>query len=466
MKCKIQLISLLLLFFLMPMAFGFNHILNIQLTSHHHFWRIVVDSNQQKTIHQFGLTHPYRLVLDFEETVVNPVVIQHFKADGPVKSLRFSSHGLNTRLVFDLTKNWPVNNYRQFACSQNGCRIGIDIHTFDNAIPSSQKTMDIVSTKKTISTTNNKNLFLKPVLSMPQLSISQPQARNIIVMIDPGHGGKDPGATGVEGGHEKEVVLKIAKKLQSYLNQQKGFVAKLTRTGDYYLTLRQRLNIAREKKSDVFVSIHADAYNNKTANGASVYALSPRGATSEAARWLAERENRSELMGGVSLADKGNILRSVLIDLSQTATIGSSLKIGEQLLMNLHQVTPLHHAVVEQAAFVVLKSPDIPSILVETGFMSSQRESGLLSTSVYQAKIATAIMQGIKQYFIQHPPPATYLAAMEEKDFRYYVKPGDSLARLAKQFNLKMQQLASVNSLLITSQLAVGQVLLIPRKSA
>ena len=304
---------------------------------------------------------------------------------------------------------------------------------------------------------------LKPVVSLPQLTMSQPKVRDIVVMIDPGHGGKDPGATGVNRRHEKTVVLAIAKKLQRFINQQKGFVAKLTRSGDYYLTLRQRLNIARKNKGDVFVSIHADAYNNKSANGASVFALSQRGATSEAARWLAERENRSELMGGVSLADKGNILRSVLIDLSQTATIGSSIQLGQQLLQNLSRVTRLHHKSVEQAAFVVLKSPDIPSLLVETGFMSSRREARLLSSSKYQSKLAYAIMRGLKQYFVQHPPRGTVLAAMEKGDFRYYVKPGDTLGKIASKYKVGLRKLLSTNSLSYNSTLQVGQLLLIPK---
>ena len=235
--------------------------------------------------------------------------------------------------------------------------------------------------------------------------------RKIVVVIDPGHGGKDPGATGMHGTHEKNIVLNISKKLQTLINQQPGFYAVLTRSSDSFIPLRTRLDIARRDKADMFVAIHADAYLNHVAHGASVYALSSRGATSEAARWLAKEENQSELMGGVDLSDKENVLRSVLINLSQTATIHASLLIGQNLLTVLHQFTPLHHRKVEQAAFVVLKSPDIPSLLVETGFISNAAEEQNLNNSIYQEKIAEALMVGIVRYFKQYSPPDTWLAA-------------------------------------------------------
>lgn len=234
--------------------------------------------------------------------------------------------------------------------------------------------------------------------------------RDIIVVIDPGHGGKDPGATGPGGTHEKNIVLSIAKKLQQRINQQRGFHAVLTRTGDYYLTLRQRLRIARQDKADMFIAIHADTWKNKLARGVSVFALSQRGATSEAARWLATRENASELMGGVDLQDKSHLLKSVLINLSQSATIRSSLEIGNDLLQTIKPIARLHHDRVEQAAFVVLKSPDIPSLLVETGFLSNPLEESRLRSQRYQRQLAEAIAQGIDKYFTHYPPRHTWLS--------------------------------------------------------
>jgi|GEM_PF-1857945 len=232
----------------------------------------------------------------------------------------------------------------------------------------------------------------------------------IIVVIDPGHGGKDPGATGPRGTHEKKVVLAIAKKLQKEINSYPGFKAVLTRGDDRYLTLRYRLALARDYHGDMFVAIHADAYINASAHGASVFALSSRGATSEAARWLAQRENQSELMGGVDLADKNRTLRSVLIDLSQTATIGASLKMGSGIITNLRTIVPMHANHVEQAAFVVLKSPDIPSLLIETGFISNPTEEQQLIMRSHQQKLAQAIAKGIVHYFKTHPPRGSALA--------------------------------------------------------
>lgn len=235
----------------------------------------------------------------------------------------------------------------------------------------------------------------------------------MVIVIDPGHGGKDPGATGVAGTHEKNIVLSISKILQSLINQQKGFHAVLTRSQDEYIPLRTRLEIARKYKADMFVAIHADAWKDRDARGVSVFALSQRGATSEAARWLAARENQSELMGGVELQDKSHLLKSVLINLSQTATIRASLMIGADLMEAIKPIATLHHDRVEQAAFVVLKSPDIPSLLVETGFLSNPKEEKNLRNPQYQHKLAQAIMSGIRRYFQSYPPRNSFLASLK-----------------------------------------------------
>lgn len=245
----------------------------------------------------------------------------------------------------------------------------------------------------------------QPIVTLPKPT----KLQNIIIVIDPGHGGKDPGATGIRGTHEKNVVLAIGKDLQQMLNKQYGFHADLTRKSDYFLTLRQRLSIARKDHGDMFIAIHADAYKDKDAQGASIFALSLRGATSEAARWLAQKENESEL--GQVLSDKDTTLQSVLINLTQTASVATSLKIGNDIVLQLSKVTKLHRGFVEQAAFVVLKEPDIPSLLVETGFISNSQEELRLRNPQYQHKIATALMQGIVTYYQQYPPSGTYLYA-------------------------------------------------------
>lgn len=243
--------------------------------------------------------------------------------------------------------------------------------------------------------------------------------RPVIVVIDAGHGGKDPGATGPNGVHEKNVTLAIARDLEEMVDQQKGMHAVMTRDGDYYVGLRDRLAIARKDKGDIFIAIHADAAPELAgeATGASVFALSLHGASSEAARWIAEKENYSEL-GGIDLdniPDQDNTLRSVLIDLSQTATISDSLILGGAVLHQLGELSPLHHNVVEQAPFMVLKSPDIPSILVETGFITTPYEERHLQDPIYQHALAHALLGGVKSYFNHYAPPGTWLASAGNK---------------------------------------------------
>lgn len=254
----------------------------------------------------------------------------------------------------------------------------------------------------------------KKLPSMPAFvavgNVPQEKQRDIVVVIDPGHGGKDPGATGNHGVREKDVVFCVARYLQAEINKTRGFKAVLTRKGDYFLSLRQRLDIAHRYNADMFIAIHADAFKAGSghSHGASVFALSQRGATSEAARWLADRENESEL--GQAMSDKSSVLRSVLIDLAQTATIGASLEIGNAILNQLEYFSHLHSSRVEQAAFVVLKSPDIPSLLVETGFLSDPHEEAKLRDPGYQKKLANALSNGIEDYFVARPLPGTYLS--------------------------------------------------------
>ena len=221
--------------------------------------------------------------------------------------------------------------------------------------------------------------------------------RKVVIVIDPGHGGKDPGAIGLGGVYEKNIVLSISKKLAHYINAQPGFKAVLTRSTDKYLTLRERLARARRFHPDLFIAIHADAYSNPRSSGASVFALSLRGATSEAARWLAAKENASELVGGVTLNNKSELLKSVLLNLSQTATIQASLRIGSDILSAIGHVTHLHRQRVEQAAFVVLKSPDIPSLLIETGFVSNDHDQRRLLDASAQWQLAVSIGNGIRK---------------------------------------------------------------------
>lgn len=229
-------------------------------------------------------------------------------------------------------------------------------------------------------------------------------SRLATIVIDPGHGGEDPGARGRGGSNEKDVTLIIAKRLKAMIDLEPGMRAVLTRDADYYLPLATRVEKARRLKADLFVSVHADAFVKPHARGSSVFALSERRATSEAARWLAKKENDADLIGGVNLDVKDRYLAQTLLDLSQTATISDSLKLGRQVLSELGAINTLHKARVEQASFAILKSPDVPSILVETAFISNPEEEKRLNDDAYQEKLARAIMNGIKRYFAKNPP--------------------------------------------------------------
>ncbi len=240
--------------------------------------------------------------------------------------------------------------------------------------------------------------------------------RDIIVAVDPGHGGQDPGALGPHGLEEKTVTLAIGRLLAHRIDEQRGMRAVLTRDSDIFIPLRERMVIARRDKADLFVSIHADHVSDRHIAGASVYILSLRGASSEAARWLAERENAADLKGGIQLGDKSSTLASVLLNLSQSATIGESMTAARQVLASLDRSVPVRKPEVQQAAFVVLKSPDIPSMLVETDYISDPREARELRNPAHQRKIADAVFRGIRAYFRDHPPAGTLFA--EERQQR------------------------------------------------
>jgi len=311
--------------------------------------------------------------------------------------LRHSQTGM-VRLAFDFADEKPVTLLPPAATEEvrSEPKKTVAIHPVQPIVNKKTEVMPVVPEKA--------------VLSEEKMETTSNDHRNIIVVIDPGHGGKDPGAKGVQGTNEKNVVLSISKTLEQTISQMPGFHAVLTRSTDRYLTLRERLRVARLDHADMFVAIHADKWRNTDARGVSVFALSQRGATSEAARWLAKRENASELMGGVQLTDQSQLLQSVLINLSQSATIRASLIVGKNIMDEVKPFARLHHQKVEQAAFVVLKSPDIPSLLVETGFLSNPMEEKNLCDPQYQNKLGVAIADGIRSYFASNPPRGTWLS--------------------------------------------------------
>jgi N-acetylmuramoyl-L-alanine amidase len=298
----------------------------------------------------------------------------------------------------------------------------------------------------------------EPVLSVDSLDAR----RDIIVAIDAGHGGEDPGASGPGKLREKTVVLQIARRLEQQLSGVPGFKPVLIRSGDYYVSLKSRRNKARELQADLLVSIHADAFRQTSAHGASVYALSTRGATSTAAKYLAENENAADLVGGVEVAEMDPVLASVLTDLSMTGTLDTSLNLGALILEQIGGVARLHKKQVEQAGFAVLKSPDVPSLLIETGFISNPTESERLSTPAYQDKMARAIRRGIQSWFARQPPPGTLLAWQREQGAREVTgAPGDTLSEIAQQHSVSVASIKTTNGL-NRDVIFVGQTLLIP----
>ena len=284
--------------------------------------------------------------------------------------------------------------------------------------------------------------------------------RKVVVAVDPGHGGEDPGAVAKSGLREKNVVLAIARALKRRIDRTPGMRAVLVRDGDYYIGLRRRTEIARRHGADLFVSIHADAFRNPRVSGSSVYVLSRRGASSEAARWLAQQENASDFVGGVSIDDKDDLLASVLVDLQQTATLSASAEVGGQVLKSLRRVARSRKRRVEQAGFLVLKSPDIPSILVETGFLTNPTDAKRLSNPKHQEKVAGAILDGILDYFDRNPPAGTTFAAARRHTIAY----GETLSEIAVKYRVSVERLRAANRI-SGSIIRVGDVLRIPGRS-
>ena len=388
---------------------------------------------------------------------------------------RYTTISLPKRYVLDFTHAQPSFTHSQSVFTGfpvENMRIGKKAHhilrlVFDLRVPCKVKTTLIKQNK---SQQYHLNIDFTPLKSDRKLvplaqtvptPVSKPVTlRDIVVVLDPGHGGRDPGATGPRGTHEKNITLAIGLDVRRDLNKIPGIKVYMTRTKDVYPTLSQRLYLARKVKADVFVSIHADAFKRRSARGATVFALSRGRATSEAARWIAERENKSELLGGVDLADKSYTLRSVLVDLSQTATIDSSLKLGRNVVNNLQKITRLHSDRVEQASLYVLTSPDIPAILVETGFISNPDEELLLNTRSHQLKIANTIAQGIQKYLIDNPIQDTLFTARTFGG-KYIVKKSDTLSTIGKKFNVSVTRLTQLN-VIKNGILFIGQVIRIP----
>ena len=401
------------------------------------YTRITIESNHAISYNQFTIKNPDRLVIDLEHVDVNEVLNSlstKIDNDDPyIKSIRIGRFKADiVRLVLDLKTEIKPQIFNLKPVAEYGHRLVLDIFpvhpvdpiiallkstgvTFQSSEPNSVSIPVIADTKpgdnKVAIPPNQTTETIAPVATpetTPQLAYSDKGRRVLIIAVDAGHGGEDPGARGRRGTREKNVTLAIARKLKAQIDNTPNMRALLIRDGDYFIPLGGRVVKARQARADLFVSIHADAFVKPNARGSSVFALSERGATSATARWLAKKENEADLIGGVNIAEKDPYLARTLLDLSQTATISDSMKLAKHVLGEIGDINTLHRGQVEQAGFAVLKSPDIPSILVETAFISNPDEERKLSSEDYQNKLAGAILSGIKRYFSHNPALAKH----------------------------------------------------------
>ncbi|KPQ19510.1 N-acetylmuramoyl-L-alanine amidase [Halomonas sp. HL-93] len=446
--------------------------------------RLVFDLSEAAPANVFSLDDPDRLVIDLDDTQMDTDADSLSLDDSAISDVRTGSReGNGLRVVLELNREVEPRHFTLAPNDQYGHRLVVDLeYPGESAVENPIDPIEAMIREQEIQA---QRASAQSQVDDPQQTASSDEEadsssaseeakphpkRDIIIAVDAGHGGEDPGAIGPSGTREKDVVLDISQRLADTINAVDGFKAVLVRDGDYYLGLRQRTQLARDQKADFFVSIHADAFNSPRPQGSSVYALSQRGATSETAQWLADSENRSDLVGGVdgnlSLRDKDEVLRGVLLDLTMTATLNDSLSIGGQVLDQLGRVNRLHKSRVEQAGFMVLKSPDIPSLLVEVGFISNPDEERRLRDPIHQQGVSEAIMGGLQNHFERYPPPASLLAWQRDNQRspsgdEYRIQSGDTLSAIAVRHGVPVNQLKQANDL-NGDALRVGQVLRIP----
>ncbi len=401
---------------------------NIRISREPNKTRLVFDLDASVDYSLFRMHKPERLVIDLKQTRLMDAGVLEDLHSRQLKGIRSGVRKLHDlRIVLDLKSRTTPNSFLLEPKGENGYRLVIDVK--EQGI---NRTREIAKKKK---------------------------LRDVVVAIDAGHGGNDPGATGRLGTYEKTVTLQIAKRLKRVIDATKGMRGELIRSSDRFMRLRERIKRAHELDADLMISVHADSFPDARARGASVYALSVSGATSESARLLAEKENKVDLLfGDVNLNHQDEMVRQVLLDLSLTGTIESSLDIGDEVLKELGRVGRVHKKKVQQAGFAVLKAPNIPAILLETAFISNPKEERKLRSSAHQIKMAKAILRGVNDYFARKAPPGTWLSEAQE---HYTIKKGDTLALISDKFGMPVSHLRTRNSLR-SDNLRVGNKLYIP----
>lgn len=420
----------------------------------------------------FTLDHPDRVVIDLPAATLIGKLPDATAKDPTLVGLRSGLHNRDDlRIVLDLKQAVRVKSFTTGPGNGEGHRLIIDLIPRTTSVASGDSSRAVTQT-----------------ISRPDAP--RGQSRPILVAIDAGHGGEDPGAIGPGGTREKDVTLAIARKLAALVNREPGMQALMIRDGDYFIGLRQRMLMAREQSADLFISIHADAYNNPDAHGSSVYTLSSGGASSEAAMWLADRENNADRVGGIDLAANDDLLATVLMDMTQNATIEHSTEAANAVLSYLGHLGNMHKNEVQRASFMVLKSPDIPSILVETAFISNQDEERRLTSNAHQQRLAQAVLAGVRAYFKKYPPQGFRSASSRADTGGRFASPtprsrssearhvsrstvsrehvinsGDTLSGIASRYRVSLTALRAENGLQENDMIRAGQVLTIPADS-
>jgi len=408
---------------------------NIRVWSENGRTRVVLDLSRPSRHNIFTLRNPDRLVVDLKDGRLAERFSGSAEATGSIRKIRtgLRANG-QLRVVLDLKESVRSRSFTAGPTDRYGDRLVIDLFREGNQI-------------------------------VKRASEGYQSGRDIIIAIDPGHGGRDPGAIGQARTREKDVALAVSKRLAVRLNKEPGMRAVLTRSDDRFVDHRGRMEMARRAKADLFISVHADAVEDRRARGASVYALSLKGASDEAARRLAQRENSASLVGGVSLDDKDAVLASVLLDLSQNAAIGASLEAGDAVMAQLAALGSVHRRKVQQAGFLVLKSPDVPSILVELNYISNPTEEKRLTNPSHQGKLADAILAGVRNYFYTNPPVdsrvAMELRRQPTRKVSHVIERGDTLSEIAERYNVSMSAIRAENKI-SGNRIRVGQTLRIP----
>lgn len=410
-----------------------TQVANVRMWSLPDATRVVFYLSQPIKYRTVSTENPHRVIVDMQGAELERPVAKLIPQDKYLARLRSAPQDSGQlRFVLDLHRPVQARSYLLAPDGKEGYRLVVDVTSKAQvtlAVPQPIPAIPRVSVAATShhisppSTTVplHSSYARRPTgITRPVTAVASHRTafkgRTRVVAVDAGHGGQDPGAHGMHGVNEKDVTLAIARKLATLINQTPGMRGVLIRDGDYYIGLRERFQKARQHKADLFISIHADAYKDPTVAGSSVYVLSERGASSEAARWLAERENSADLIGGVSLDDKDHLLKSVLLDLSQTASLDASIDLANRVLTRLNRVGEVRKRSVQRAGFMVLKSPDIPSILIETAYLTNPEEEQNLIEPYHQQALAEAILDGIRAYFRYNDSPGSYLAEQKNTD--------------------------------------------------